>query len=207
MTRTHKRSFLGKGLIRGLLLAGAVVLVPSCSSGGGDSTAFQDFLIDDFDGGLGNWTVVSPSVTVNGAGIGRGPSMRLAAQAGVPAEARTVATFAVGSALTISIDSFVGSSISEIVIVDNASPAVRDTYAFVTDNSVHFSILGQTHLLTFPVDSFVHKFLFHAESGVAQWQRDGITYLTAGYSPTTVFVVCRDLDSGSDFDLVHISTP
>lgn len=188
-----------------LLLECAALIVPSCGGGGGSPA--QDLFIDDFDSGLGAWTVVSPSVAVNPTGIGRGPSMHLAAQGGVPAEAQANGTFSTGGGLTISLDVVAGSSIAEIQVVDNTAPAVRDTYAIISDNSVHFSIQGQTLRVDFTPDSYTHKFLFHAESGVGQWQRDGIIWFKAAFSPTTVFLTCRDLDSGSDVDLVHISTP
>jgi len=193
--------------IRWVLLVALSVVIPSCSSGGGEGTPFQDLFVEDFDGGLGSWTVVSPSVTVNSTGIGRGPSMHLAAQAGVPAEARTTSTFSTATGLTISLDSEVASSIGEVQIVDNASPAVRDTYVLIDTTSAHFSIGGQTHAVTFLADAHAHKYLFHVENGQAQWQRDGITKATGTFTAGTVFVDCKDLDSGSDIDLVHVSTP
>src|SRR5262249_6478391 len=76
-----------------------------------------------------------------------------------------------------------------------------------TENSAHFSIAGQTIAVTFPVDVHTHKYLFHVENGFAQWQRDGIVKASAGFAAGTVFVDCKDLDSGSDIDLVHVSTP
>jgi hypothetical protein len=192
-----------------LLFIAAVAIVPACGDSGDDggSSGFQDYLIDDFDAGLVHWTVLAPSVTINGAGIGRGPSMHLAAQGGVPAEARTVATFPVGAGLSMSFDLKLGSSTAQIFVVDNAAPAVRDTFALINPTSIEFMIQGQPQLHVFPADSFVHKFLFHAENGFAQWQRDGLTYFSSAYTPGTVFLDVQDKSSGSDLDLVHISTP
>jgi hypothetical protein len=182
-------------------------VIPSCGDSGDEGSGFQDLFIDDFDTGLGAWTIVSPSVTIDGAGIGRGPAMLATAQAGVPAEADTTMTFAVGPGLGVSVDIVVGASIGEFQIVDSGSPAVRDTYVIITDNSAHFSIQGVTFKLDFKPDSHVHKYLFHAQNGLAIWQRDGITYLQSGYGASTVFIALRDLESGSKFDLVHVNTP
>ena len=192
---------------KGLLIAGAAFFIPSCGGGGDSGTSFQDLLVDDFDAGLGNWTIVSPSVTVNATGIGRGPSMHLAAQSGTPAEARTTATFSTATGLTISFDCEAASSVTEVQVVDNASPAVRDTYVIIDEASAHFSIAGQTHAITFRPDTHTHKYLFNVEAGFAQWQRDGILIFSGSFLAGTVFVDCKDLDSGSDIDLVHVSTP
>src|SRR5262249_28465187 len=108
---------------------------------------------------------------------------------------------------TISFDSEVASSVGEVQIVDNATPAVRDTYVLITENSAHFSIAGQTIAVTFPVDVHTHKYLFHVENGFAQWQRDGIVKASAGFAAGRVSADCKDLESGSDIDLGHGSPP
>lgn len=201
------RHFLRHSGLRVLLLVAAALVLPCCGSSSDEGSQFQDLFVDDFDAGLGAWTIVSPSVTIDPAGIGRGPAMLCVAQAGVPAEADTTATFTVGAGLGVSVDIVAGASIADFQIVDNAAPAVRDTYVLVDDNSAHFSIQGVTNKIDFLPDSHVHKFFFHVQNGMAVWQRDGITYLQSAFGASTVFVACRDLDTGSKFDLVHVSTP
>jgi len=192
---------------RWLALVALASLIPACGSDSGSGSGFQDLFVDDFDGGLGAWTIVTPSVAVNSTGIGRGPSMQLIAQAGTPAEARTVATYSTGSGLSVSFDVQVASSIMEVAIVDNATPAVRDTYVLIDATSAHFSIAGQHQTVAFKADSFAHKFIFHVDNSQSSWERDGIIQMTGAFSAGTVFLDCKDLDSGSDIDLVHITTP
>ena len=199
--------FLRQSALRLPLLLVAALVLPSCGSSSDEGSQFQDLFVDDFDAGLGAWTIVSPSVTIDAAGIGRGPAMLCVAQAGVAAEAKTTATFAVGTGLGVSVDIVAGASIAEFQVVDNAAPAVRDTYVLITDNSAHFSIQGVTKKVDFVPDSHVHKYFFHAQNGMAVWQRDSITYLQSAFGASTVFVALRDLDTGSKFDLVHVNTP
>jgi len=193
--------------LRWLVLVALASLIPACGSDDGGGSGFQDLFIDDFDAGLGAWTIVSPSVAINPTGIGRGPSMHLTAQAGIPAEARTAATYTTSSGLSISFDVEVASSIADVQIVDNASPAVRDTYVLIDATSAHYSIGGQHHTVAFPADSYAHKFIFHVDNSQCSWERDGKNQMTGTFSAGTVFVDCKDLDSGSDIDLVHITTP
>jgi hypothetical protein len=190
-----------------LLIAGAF-FIPAC--GGDDESsesAFADLLIDDFDAGLVNWTTVNPTVSIDPAGIGRGPAMRCQQTGVAPAEARTNLTFSTAGGLSVSVDVVAGSSIAQVQIVDNAAPGVRDTFVEIESNRLTFSIQGHSFTKIVPVDAHVHKFLFHVDNGQGQWQRDGIAELHSGFGASTVFVDLQDLKSGSEFDLVHVSTP
>jgi hypothetical protein len=192
--------------VQGFLLVAGVLLVPACSDDSGDS-GFTDLLIDDFDGGLVNWTVISPTVSIDAAGIGRGPAMLVQQTGAVPAEARTVLTFGTGSGLSVSVDIVAGSSTAEFQIVDNGAPGVRNTFVQITSHSLHCSVQGQTHDVTITPDSHVHKFQFSAHSGFGYWYRDGILLFHSAFGAATVFVDLQDEGTGSKFDLVHVSTP
>jgi len=197
-----------RSILRASLLLAGAFFVPAC--GGGDDSGgsgFADLLIDDFDAGLGNWTVVNPTVSVDAVGIGRGPAMRCQQTGAVPAEARTVLTFSTAGGLSVSVDIVAGSSTAEFQVVDNGAPGVRDTFVQILPNQLIFSIQGHTHTKPITPDSHVHKFLFHVDGGVGQWQRDGIHYFQSAFGASTVFVDLQDLSSGSEFDLVHVSTP
>lgn len=199
--------FLRRVLLRSVALLAVVTIIPSCGDDGDGGSGPADLFIDDFDAGLGAWTIVNPSVTINPTGELRPPTMRIASQAGVAGEARTTATFGTAGGLTISVDVFPGSSIAEIAVVDVLNPTVIDTYAIISDNSVHYSVQGQTLKIDFPPDPYPHKFLFHIEAGMGTWQRDGKTHKKGAFSAANVFLDCRDLDTGSLFDLVHVTTP
>ncbi len=201
---TSMRRFISRFL---LLVAGALV-VPACGgSDSDDGSSFADLLIDDFDAGLGNWTVVNPTVSVDPVGIGRGPAMLCQQTGAVPAEARTVLTFSTAGGLSVSVDIVAGSSTAEFQVVDNGAPAVRDTFVRILPNKLVFSIQGRTLTHLVAVDSHVHKFLFRISNGEGEWQRDGIGYFHSAFGASTVFVDLQDQLSGSKFDLVHVSTP
>lgn len=188
-----------------LVLLGALV-VPACG-GGGEGGSFMDLLIDDFDAGLGNWTILSPSVTINPVGIGRGPSMHIVASGGVPGEARTTSTFSTATGLTVSVDIVAGGSTADFQVVDAAAPGVRNTFVRIRPESLLFSVQGSTFTVPVTPDAYVHKYLFSISGGRGLWQRDGITHFSSAFGAATVFVDCQNESTGSEFDLVHVSTP
>jgi hypothetical protein len=188
-----------------LLLAGAL-FIPACSDSDDGGSGFMDLFIDDFDNGLGLWTIIHPAVDINPFGIGRGPSMHVAAS-GAPGEVRTTSTFSTSTGLTISVDIKANASTADFQIVNAAAPGTRDTFVQIGPDFTVYSIQGASHLEFHTPDSHVHKYLFHVENGQAQWQRDGIVHQQGAFGAASVFLDCQDESSGADFDLVHVSTP
>jgi len=200
---------------RMLLLALAATTIPACGVGGsesGTSLVVPDpvLLADQFSGGLGDWTVTSPTVIIDNSVGSTSPSMWVsAAGRSTAAASRTSAAFNsnVGSGLWIWVDVLPGRSNGSINIINSGSPASLNTYASITRSGALLSIAGQTKTVTFSQDSTFHRWLFLAIDGNGGWWRDGTLLFAFPCGGPMVQVELMDLPFGvgTHFDNVLIT--
>jgi hypothetical protein len=198
------------------LLALAATMIPACGAGGngsgGSPAGGPDPVLfsDHFSGGLGNWTVMSPSVIIDSPVGNPSPSLWVSSggKAGAAA-ARTSATFNanVESGLWIWVDVLPGDSNGSINIVNSASPGTLNTYASITRSGALLSIAGQTKTVTFSEDSVFHRWLFLASDGNGSWWRDDVLLFAFPYGGPMVAIELMDLPYGvgTNFDNVTIT--
>lgn len=185
-----------------LLVLGAT-LVPACGGGGSgtDLPAYSPpppiVLMDDTFANLDQWTLLSPSASVDSSVGNPPPSMLVNANGGSAAIVRTKATFSTAVGLTVLVDAFTGSSNGGVTIIDAANPGTLDTYASFTATTAFLSIKGTTKMVSFPSDGKFHLWEFVITSGGAGWGRDGATLFMAPYSAPNVYIEIFDQNPGT----------